>query len=1083
MFESLSKIANVKSYLREQTELYFRQIVEELDTTELYFNGEVVRISEIAVEPKVITNERVIDSLGISPQEVMDDDKRRFVTKGDVVADMQADFYERISQSETYKQISWSKALEKKNLRLAVKGEPGGGKSFMTKCTAIEIANESLRKLDSFETVIEDIEFPIWLTANDLAELRRQDSIEQILTNFVQGKNPRLSEKFLTRFGKQINNAGVAEMPKFFVFVDGLDELYDKNLDSFSIVSQKLYNFPARILIACRQFQWEAMQGFLKWNKFTEVALAPFKAPEQQKAIEKFFTRQPELKESLRKLADGNYALRNSFSSPLLLTFACLLHQTGELDEQTTHINLYELMVAKLFDGTYCPTDRKPSWTRRRKGDRVSLSDKTEILMALFDEIGWQLFQKHSASKEFSLLEWNTAFEEAKKVVEQSYPQIEEITGSLKKFRDELMKIRLLIMTSKHHGKQRWSYLHRTILEFTSARALATREDWLEKAKKHFWDSAWLEHLTFLAGEIEDVKPLIAAVKAEEDDIFGSMTLLEAKFTGVSSLGKTDIKLICDKIIYALQNQYAYQMLNRERPFKKIERPSESLGSTIYSKFLRASYLALNLNPHCRKYILETLFQPIIDVLRDKDTEQVIQPEVEPDPYALKFPTESEQLRQLAVDTLMQLGHASNEVTDGLIYAMQNNEYLCKMAAETLGELGNPSNAVITALTDAVQYDSSSAAISLVKLGKASNKTTEILIKTIQNDKNGYGGGRDAALTLMEFGGVSNEDLAILVNTLKTTDSDDQRSLIVGFLGELGDNSVEMIEVLTDFLFFEDYFRVRQYAAQGLGKVGNTSPKIIAMLDFIMKNDYEGWSCEAAANALGELGNTSEEAVSVLIEALRNNSESGRKVYVTPVTLAVLANETERSLQDSAILARKLAAITLVGFGHGSEQIKAEALSVLLDILQNEEDPFWVRESAAEALAVSGLTSDEITTVLIKSIKYDDINRVTESAAVALGKSGNISDEVVSVLIGAMRNDPFVSVKRDTASALSKICRANKGQDSIPTVSYIIRNICLQLDNDAYVLNSDFATPLFEIWRDFRSTYVDFKITREWLED
>jgi hypothetical protein len=65
----------------------------------------------------------------------------------------------------------------------------------------------------------------------------------------------------------------------------------------------------------------------------------------------------------------------------------------------------------------------------------------------------------------------------------------------------------------------------------------------------------------------------------------------------------------------------------------------------------------------------------------------------------------------------------------------------------------------------------------------------------------------------------------------------------------------------------------------------------------------------------------------------------------------------------------------------------------------------------------------------------------------------------------------------------AKICRANKGQDSISTVSYIIRNIYLQLDKDAYVLNSDFATPLFEIWRDFRSTYADFKITREWLED
>lgn len=471
MFESLSKIANVKSYLREQTELYFRQIVEEFDTTELYFNGEVIRISKIAVEPKVITNERIIDSLGISPQEVMDDDKRRFATRGDVVADMQSDFYERISQSETYKQVSWSKALEKKKLRLVVKGEPGGGKSFMTKCTAIEIAKESLRKLDSFETVTEDIEFPIWLTANDLGEFRPQDSIEQNLTNFVQSRNQRLSEKFLTRFGEQINNAGVAKMPKFFVFVDGLDELYGVNYHSFSIALQKLYHFPDRIIITCDQFQWGAMQGLLKQQEFTENTLTPFQTMEQEALIEEFFSYQPKHKDSLKILVDGNSALQNCFSSPLLLTFACLLHQAGELNENTTDVTFCELIVAKLFDGTYCLADRKPSWMRRNENEYVNPSDKIVMMMALFDEISWQLLQRSPESKEFTLEEWQIAFTKAIEEVEKFYPPIKKIVDSLK-FRNELLEIRLLVT----RGKQKWSYLHQTILECTATRAFSNRK-------------------------------------------------------------------------------------------------------------------------------------------------------------------------------------------------------------------------------------------------------------------------------------------------------------------------------------------------------------------------------------------------------------------------------------------------------------------------------------------------------------------------------------------------------------------------------------------------------------------------------
>ena len=78
----------------------------------------------------------------------------------------------------------------------------------------------------------------------------------------------------------------------------------------------------------------------------------------------------------------------------------------------------------------------------------------------------------------------------------------------------------------------------RSILEFLAAQGLSEEPDWLAEARQRFWydQPEWLETIVFLAGLVEDVRPLIDALRAEEDDLFGWKYYMEARFIGAANL-------------------------------------------------------------------------------------------------------------------------------------------------------------------------------------------------------------------------------------------------------------------------------------------------------------------------------------------------------------------------------------------------------------------------------------------------------------------------------------------------------------------------------------------------------------------
>jgi hypothetical protein len=82
-------------------------------------------------------------------------------------------------------------------------------------------------------------------------------------------------------------------------------------------------------------------------------------------------------------------------------------------------------------------------------------------------------------------------------------------------------------------GYPQWSFAHRSILEFLAARHLSRQENWREEISQHFrFQPEWWEVLTFLAGLVENADPLVERLEQEQDDLFGSMLLLQARVVG-----------------------------------------------------------------------------------------------------------------------------------------------------------------------------------------------------------------------------------------------------------------------------------------------------------------------------------------------------------------------------------------------------------------------------------------------------------------------------------------------------------------------------------------------------------------------
>jgi hypothetical protein len=95
-----------------------------------------------------------------------------------------------------------------------------------------------------------------------------------------------------------------------------------------------------------------------------------------------------------------SYVLRHACRTPLLLTFACLLHSENQLRSEFTYAQLYAHILRRLIQGT---------WRKRRRATRKLGYVGEERVLCQLETLAWNLFRQSPERNLFTLDAWVSA--------------------------------------------------------------------------------------------------------------------------------------------------------------------------------------------------------------------------------------------------------------------------------------------------------------------------------------------------------------------------------------------------------------------------------------------------------------------------------------------------------------------------------------------------------------------------------------------------------------------------------------------------------------------------------------------------
>ncbi|HKP05031.1 MAG TPA: hypothetical protein VJU77_16890 [Chthoniobacterales bacterium] len=138
---TLAQLLSVHSRLAEEAIEFLERFAEAVDLTPWEFCGKKLKAGSAFIEPIVLTQREIRkedDTLGRKAQGQSLGGSTISLTD-----EMLMKQYERTRLSGKHQEKRWSQVLRAAGrLRLVVTGEPGGGKTCATRCTAAEVARE-----------------------------------------------------------------------------------------------------------------------------------------------------------------------------------------------------------------------------------------------------------------------------------------------------------------------------------------------------------------------------------------------------------------------------------------------------------------------------------------------------------------------------------------------------------------------------------------------------------------------------------------------------------------------------------------------------------------------------------------------------------------------------------------------------------------------------------------------------------------------------------------------------------------------------------------------------------------------------
>ncbi len=494
MGTTLAQLVSIRSRTAEALEQYYRSLLERLDRTPWYRDDAFVCASDIAIPAQVLKEDTRLpdaDRKHEASEETRDEREPGHARLDPEIARL----YEEPTREKRRLQVTWD--AERASLsRAVVLGPPGGGKTFLTVTTTLDLAAEGLRLLHEGRTPLDRLPLPVHLALPDLVQSGPPsapldgliDLLNQQNHNRLAGLEPWLRQQLPTE--------------RCWLVLDALDEVPKadrRRLMQWLEALAPIGEWRSRIVLTCRSADYER-EG-IPWTQLTEYELAGLGPFELRRFVEGWFRADVVRSEALRRVLDLNYALAHACRSPLVATFTCLAHE--QVTKDTRRGELYELVLRGLLQ-------------RAWKDDRLTEQDlHIDDMVQLLEEVAVSLFERRPESNHFSVREVTSAINSASTFGAHKDPVV---------LRMELLSAGILVGTEKvQRGDRQVSFLHRSVLEYLVARALG-EQGWQavrDRVHRRAWLPAWQEVIVLLAGRLHDPAPLLdLLVDAATDDIF-----------------------------------------------------------------------------------------------------------------------------------------------------------------------------------------------------------------------------------------------------------------------------------------------------------------------------------------------------------------------------------------------------------------------------------------------------------------------------------------------------------------------------------------------------------------------------------
>jgi hypothetical protein len=527
--------------LPEAVRAYLEQLIAKLDETPWYSNGQQLTNQRLFTPLRVLVTKPRRQEEGSRRPSEREGAEAQKEKPGDAYAELQAPLYELTREYAQKEEIRWEEFVRRvqHEKRAALIGAPGSGKTFGTRHLVLTLAQQAVQQLQN-GAALDAIQIPLWLPASLLAEKGN-------LASAIAECLPNAPTEWLQHTLKQ---------GRFLLVIDALDELPETQQNRFRDCAQQLDNTTGIVLVTCRTMHWEERSQWLGWKKLPDAAeLAPLNLREQRAIAERFFSENPRGAQAMQQRLRESYVLRHACRTPLLLTFACLLQSENQLHSDLTLAELYAHIVRRLLQGGWRNIATPPIATRVREAETLYLLDR----------IAWNLFRQSPERNLFTLEAWQSAATEATVELLETLERLGVVVAAGYDWR----------------GYPQWSFAHRSILEFLAARHLSRQENWREEISQHFrFQPEWVEVLTFLVGLVENADPLVERLEGEQDDIFGSMLLLQARVVGFGR--------VSDAVAQRVAKRAVERYLSREIPEKFTLPPLQALGRHVVPLLVQA---------------------------------------------------------------------------------------------------------------------------------------------------------------------------------------------------------------------------------------------------------------------------------------------------------------------------------------------------------------------------------------------------------------------------------------------------------------------------------------------------------------